>query len=135
VTANRKLRIYNAALLAATLAFTLFNELHLRRWLLRHYGHSSVVAGSLPNFLAAALFGFAIAVVRVPTTSRAALRCAAPGVIGLTLYEVAQIWMPNRTFDWNDVAATFLGGLACWTFLALPLIALPFRRPTTVDSP
>ena len=32
--------------------------------------------------------------------------------IGLCMYELAQVWIPNRTFDWSDVGATVAGGLA-----------------------
>jgi len=29
--------------------------------------------------------------------------------------------MPHRTFDWNDIAATVLGGIFAWIVLARPL--------------
>jgi hypothetical protein len=117
---GQKLKIYYAALLAVTLLFTLYEELHLRRWLFHHFGRDSVVAGSLPNFLAVLVFSLAYTVIKPPQGSRQIIQTIATVVIGLTLYEIAQIWMPHRTFDWNDIAATLLGGLASWLLLAIP---------------
>jgi hypothetical protein len=117
---GQKLKIYYAALLALTLLFTLYEELHLRRWLFHHFGRNSVVAGSLPNFLAVLVFSLAYTVIKPPQGSRQIIQTIATVVIGLTLYEIAQIWMPHRTFDWNDIAATLLGGLVAWILIAIP---------------
>ena len=117
---GQKLKIYCAALLALTLLFTLYEELHLRRWLFHHFGRNSVVAGSLPNFLAVLVFSLAYTVIKPPQSSRQIIQTISTVVIGLTLYEIAQIWMPHRTFDWNDIAATLLGGLVSWLLLAIP---------------
>lgn len=117
---QQKLKTYYLILLALTLIFTLYEELHLRRWLFHYFGHNSVVAGSLPNFLAVLVFSVAFTVIKPPANPRAILRTIVAVVIGLTLYEIAQIWMPHRTFDWNDIAATLLGGIFAWIVLALP---------------
>ena len=116
----QKLRIVYASMLALTLLFTLYEELHLRRWLFHHLGLSSVVAGSLPNFLAVLVFSLAIVTLQLPGSSRDILRTVISIVLGLILYEVAQIWMPHRVFDWNDIAATLLGGIFSWLLLLIP---------------
>ena len=116
----QKLRITYAVMLALILLFTVYEELHLRRWLFHHLGHSSVVAGSLPNFLAVVIFSAAVTALRFPESSRAIVHTTISVVLGLTLYEVAQIWMPHRVFDWNDIAATLLGGVFSWLLLVIP---------------
>lgn len=45
--------------------------------------------------------------------------------LGLVGYEAAQLWMPRRTFDWADVAATMVGAL-----LAIVLGRLAYFRRT-----
>ncbi|WP_263359375.1 VanZ family protein [Acidicapsa ligni] len=117
---STKLRATYAILLAATLIFTLYEELHLRRWLFHKYGSSSVLAGSLPNFLAVVILSLAVMVVKFPQRNREIIRTILAVVVGLTLYEVAQIWMPHRVFDWNDIAATLLGGIFVWLLIILP---------------
>lgn len=117
----QKLRISYASMLAVALLFTLYEELHLRRWLFHHLGRSSVVAGSLPNFLAVVVFTLAIMTLQLPGSSRDILRTVISIMLGLILYEVAQIWMPHRVFDWNDIAATLLGGVFTWLLLLIPL--------------
>jgi glycopeptide antibiotics resistance protein len=114
----RKPNRYHLALLAVLLLFTLFEELYLRRWLWSHYGSKSILAGSLPNFLAVLVLGVGLIVIKPPREGKSVLRPIAAIVAGLTLYEIAQIWMPNRTFDWNDLFATILGGVVCWLLLA-----------------
>lgn len=35
-------------------------------------------------------------------------------LVGLIVYEIVQLWMPSRTFDSADIAASFVGaGLGC----------------------
>ena len=48
--------------------------------------------------------------------------CLGAGV-GACLYEVAQIWIPWRTFDWADMGAGLAGGI-----LSIALGRLAFYR-------
>jgi hypothetical protein len=69
------------------------------------------LAGVLPNVVC----GFAVPLV-VFLTGRVLrvadfLWMASFTLAGLCLYEVAQVWMPRRTFDWADVGATVVGVL------------------------
>jgi hypothetical protein len=116
----QKLRISYAVLLSLALVFTLYEELHLRRWLFHHFGRTSVVAGSLPNFLAVLIVSLAVVAVRLPLINRDITRSVVSIVVGLTLYEIAQIWMPHQVFDWNDIAATLLGGVFSWGLIFIP---------------
>ncbi|VTR96101.1 unnamed protein product [Gemmata massiliana] len=48
-------------------------------------------------------------------------------LVGLCVYEVAQIWMPRRTFSWDDIGASVLGaGIAA--VLGFALFLRPVRR-------
>jgi len=94
--------------LIITVAFTAYEELSFRRYLF--HKHIDVIAGCLPNFLAALLLIFAVAIVKKQHTNREVLRSSIAIVIGLVCYEVAQIWMPNMVFDINDIIASVVGG-------------------------
>jgi len=123
LTAAGKARTYYAILLLITLGFTLYEELSLRRWLF-HHSHQSLVAsllaGSLPNFLAALILGLIVLIIKLPRTPSARLRPILAIVAGLSAYELAQLWMPNRVFDWADLLATILGGAVCWSLTLFP---------------
>lgn len=95
-------------LLIIILAFTLFEELKLRSYLFRH--HMNILADSLPNFLAVVILFLGYAVIKFPLDKRKSINVITSFVIGLSLYEVCQIWMPQRTFDIKDVIASVLGG-------------------------
>ncbi|QNA86193.1 VanZ family protein [Sphingomonas sp. So64.6b] len=47
----------------------------------------------------------------------------------MTAYEVAQIWMPGRTFDPSDLVASLIGGM-----VAYPLLSIPYRLTTPSDE-
>jgi hypothetical protein len=128
LTRAQRLRLTYVFLAAISVAIYLFEELHLRRWLYQHYGHGSVVAGSIPNFLAVLVLGFAAAVLRVPDRNSEAVRLVVAIMAGLILYEIAQIWMPHQVFDWNDIAATLLGGVVLWAVLRVTALFFDGRE-------
>jgi len=112
---NRKL-VY-IAILAATLAFTLFEELYLRKYLFKH--QSYLLAGSLPNFLAPVIMSFAYMALKGQTTNKTILRTISGLVCGLVLYEFVQLLMPHMVFDINDIIASILGGLLSFGLIYL----------------
>jgi len=106
----------------AVAAFAVFQELMFRHYLFaRHF----FAAGCLPNFTAVLLLVFGYGLIKRPLTKSEALRSVAAIAAGLVLYEIAQIWMPGRVFDWADIAASLAGGL-----LAAALIQLIYRIGT-----
>ena len=105
-----KKRSVYVILLVITLAFTFFEEIRLRPYLLRHHFNSFALADSLPNFLAVVVLFLGFTVIRYPLDERKTISMIASFIVGLSLYEICQIWMPGRTFDIKDIAATILGG-------------------------
>lgn len=122
-----RIRNRQLLLLGVTLVFTLYEELHLRRVLFARHGGCATIAGSLPNFLAELLLSFAFALVKQATTTHLITRVVVLPAIGLTLYEFAQIWMPERHFDWMDMVANGVGALCAW--LALRCTIGSMRTP------
>jgi len=110
-------------LLIILLGFTFYEELYLRRYLFAH--HESVVAGSLPNFLAVVICSVGYMGLLLPSLPKA-IRAVAAIVIGFVLYECAQIWMPNRVFDVKDIVASIIGGL--FSVLVVIVVSARFAR-------
>jgi hypothetical protein len=69
------------------------------------------VTAVAPNFLPAMALPFMVFLRPGSVTFREYWVAVGGISAGLMAYEVAQIWMPKRTFDWGDLAATALGGL------------------------
>jgi hypothetical protein len=78
-------------------------------WMPRRVGIWADHNGVLRNTVA--FFGFSLVVLGL-LGARAAqvLAICAFG----TAIEVAQIWIPSRTFDWRDIGATISGVLLAW---------------------
>jgi len=106
-------------LLSIALLFTLYEELKLRPYLLKHHITNFYIADSLPNFLAVVVFFLGYMVIRFPVDDRKVISFIFSLVAGLTLCEVCQLWIPGRTFDVKDVIASVLGGLCCYLFFRI----------------
>ena len=102
-------------ILILALTFTLYEELHLRKYLFAH--HSYLLAGSLPNFLAAVIMSFAYMVVRNPLQNNLIIKGITGLISGLILYEFVQLLMPHMVFDINDILASILGGLFSYVLI------------------
>jgi len=70
------------------------------------------LVGVLPNLVCAAIIPLAPFLSRRSLRGRDFLWMTLFTAIGLCLYEFAQVWMPRRTFDWDDVGATAAGAMA-----------------------
>jgi hypothetical protein len=116
-------RMIYFTVLVIVLAFGVFEELYLRRYLFAH--QETIVAGSLPNFLAAVICSILFLTIRLPSIQKS-IRAVVFIVIGLILYECAQIWMPDRVFDLKDIVASIIGGL--FSILVIIIVSGRFRR-------
>lgn len=98
--------IIHASILNATLAFTLFAELYLRKYLFKH--HSYLLAGSLPNFLASIVMSFIYITVNNAAQDKTIIKAIIALVSGLVLYEFIQLLMPRMVLDIKDILPPFL---------------------------
>jgi len=72
------------------------------------------IIGGMPNFIPAAFMPMLLFITRRTVRPREYFGVVLAILGALCAYEVAQIWMPKRTFDWADVAASAAGScLAC----------------------
>ena len=118
-------RVIYIVILVFFLIFTLYEEIALRKYLFKQ--HYNVIAGSLPNFLGVVILSFAYISFKYPCAVQQIFKSISVITLGLVLYEFAQIFMPQRVFDFNDIAASIVGGLFCalLIFLVDKLTAQP----------
>ena len=69
------------------------------------------VAGVLPNFVCGAVVPLAVFLTQRSLRFREFLWMTLFTLIGLCVYEVAQLGMPRRTFDWDDILASIAGAI------------------------
>ena len=82
--------------------------------------------GTSPNFMLPLALSF-VCLMQKKTVSLLAFSKGALGAaVGMTVYEILQIWMPWRTFDIWDIAASFGGAIA-----GILLASLLFFREET----
>lgn len=112
-------------LLIFTFAATGFMELGFRKYLFGHLGHNSVLAGSIPNFMAVILATLIYVVIKGENENP--LKMSAIGCSVMVLYEFTQPLIPGRTFDLFDIAASLAGGL--FVFVLLCTVDYFFKIP------
>ena len=82
------------------------------------------IEGSLPNFAATALAPVLLMFSTKKYTQKSYLRFIMIVFSAMCLYEFFQLWMPRRTFDWNDILASLFGAFVA--MLAGRLIPFSF---------
>ncbi len=111
-------RLIYSTILGLIVLFTAYEELSLRRYLFKV--HKAIyIADSLPNFLAAMLSIFVYMILKNPVNKGEILKSVTFIVLGLVLYEFAQIWIPHMVFDIKDIIASVLGGVISYSIIYL----------------
>lgn len=105
--------------LVPVVLLTVCIELGLRASLYRHLGHDSIVAGSLPNLMAALLTTLALGFIKAEDTKQGPSKSASISILALSGYEFAQLVIPGRTFDAMDLLATVIGAGIAFSLLRL----------------
>jgi glycopeptide antibiotics resistance protein len=103
-------RITLCILLAAMLAFTLYEELTLRPYWLKNHIYTYTVADWLPNLLAPIILVLTYTLLKDINDKDTLLKSTYSLVLGLIIYEIMQLFMPSRTFDHKDIIASIAGG-------------------------
>jgi len=104
-------------LLILALAATACMELGFRAYLFKHYGHDSILAGSITNFIAVVLITLIYTVIKGENES--SLKMSSMGCCIMVLYELAQPLIAGRTFDVFDIVASLMGGLFVFCLLTI----------------
>ena len=68
--------------------------------------------GISPNFVIPLALPFVILIANKSVSLWGFTKTATGSAVGMIVYEVIQIWMPKRTFDFMDIYASFAGALA-----------------------
>ena len=114
-------RLAYVLVLVPVAAFTAWMELGLRASWVKQLGAKSVIAGSAPDAVAVVFTALLFAVVR-QDAGATPLKLTAMSVLVMGVYEIAQFWIPGRTFDPYDLIAAAIGGV-----IALPLLTIPYH--------
>jgi len=105
---------------------TVAMQLGYRTVLFERYGLDSIVVGSLPNFITVVLISLIFNLIKSDKKDGTPLKMSAMGTAAMVFYEFIQTFIQGRTFDWNDVIASLLGGLFVYTLLLITQL-LTFR--------
>ncbi|WP_293305771.1 hypothetical protein [Pedobacter sp. UBA5917] len=103
-------------LLILTFVATACMELGFRKYLFNHLGNHSILAGSIPNFMAVVLATLIYVVLKGENENP--LKLSAIGSSMMVLYEFVQPLIQGRTFDVFDIAASLMGGLFVFGLLS-----------------
>lgn len=93
-------------------------ELGFRAFLFKEFGTHSIIAGALPNFIAVLLISLIFKVIKGEKVDATPLKVSLMGTVVMIFYEFAQTFIPGRTFDWLDIAASIIGGLFAFLLLS-----------------
>jgi membrane protease YdiL (CAAX protease family) len=107
-------------LLVLVFACAAFMELGFRAYLYRALGHNSILAGSIPNFVAVVLISLIYTVIK----NDSPIRTCTLACLIMVLYEFAQPIIQGRTFDLFDIAASLIGGIFVFCLLSIVDICL-----------
>ncbi len=93
----------------AILVFTYFWEKSLRPQLLSDNNSSFYLLESFPNFLSIVILSFGAMALFSPKENLAIFKLTFSLTCGVILYEIYQMMMPERVFDYKDIIASILG--------------------------
>lgn len=94
-------------------------ELAFRAYLYREFGSGSVIAGSIPNFVAVILLTLVYKITNGGKPDASATKMSLMGAGVIIFYELIQPLIQGRTFDWLDISASILGGLAVFILMLI----------------
>jgi len=89
--------------------------------------------GVMPNFIPAAVLPMLLFISKRVVRPRDYLGMVLTILAVLCAYEIAQIWMPQRTFDWADLAASVAGSCLGWLIGSLVFFRWLGRYKSEVD--
>ena len=106
-------------LFTGTLLFTFFWEVSIRSHLLKSNNSSFYLAESFPNFLATVILSFGAMTLFAPKGNSAVFKLTFSLACGVLLYEVCQLIIPERVFDYKDIIASILGFICSYLIIYL----------------
>jgi VanZ family protein len=106
-------------LFLGVLLFTYFWEVGIRPHLLKNSISSFYLLESFPNFLSIVILSFGAMALFAPKEDIAILKLTLSLTCGVILYEIYQMMMPERVFDYKDIIASILGFVFSYLILYL----------------
>ena len=89
--------------------------------------------GTSTNFVVCAAMPFVAFCLKDVISLSSYVKTALGTAVGLSIYEVAQIYLPRRTFDPNDIVASFLGAIVS-IMLAIILFLMQKKSEMTIKE-
>ncbi|MBM3290457.1 MAG: hypothetical protein FJY92_09920 [Candidatus Hydrogenedentes bacterium] len=71
-----------------------------------------ILSGTWPNFSVVLITATLLFATNFRMPFRKFVKFSFGAAAGATIYEIAQLWIPFRTFDWLDILASLAGALA-----------------------
>jgi CDP-diglyceride synthetase len=130
---SKRKKVY-LILLILVFAFAAVMELGFRAYLYRALGHNSILAGSIPNFVAVVLITLIYVVIKGEKEYDNPLKTSMMGCFIMVLYELIQPLIQGRTFDLFDIGASLMGGIFVFCLLTIVNNYLkPSTSPQQID--